>query len=286
MVVAPDGGLRRLRPRASRPRHLLGHRAASTPTPSSWAATASCGSSLCVVLAVIGVDSRRRLRLRRRPGPARRPRRRRRRRGALRTEPGPEATWKEVTPNLGWLLLGSVFAAALLNAGPIATDAARRPGPGRRRSRSSPTACCSPGSRCSCSRPCRPRCCPGSAAWPPAASSPSSAPGCKRLLVVVLVVGVVGTVGALVLGPFVIDVVYDADLDAAARSRCSRSAAPATWSRSPLAQAVIALQRPRARRRSAGSSASSRSCSRTWLVERRPVPAGRDRPARRRRWRR
>jgi len=38
----------------------------------------------------------------------------------LRTEPGPEATWAEVTPNLGWLLLGSVMAALLVNAGPLA----------------------------------------------------------------------------------------------------------------------------------------------------------------------
>jgi hypothetical protein len=40
----------------------------------------------------------------------------------LRTKPGPEAEWAEVTPNLGWLLLGSVLAAGLVNAGPIATD--------------------------------------------------------------------------------------------------------------------------------------------------------------------
>ena len=39
--------------------------------------------------------------------------------GQLRTSDGPEATWKEVTPNLGWLLLGSVCAAGLLNAGPV-----------------------------------------------------------------------------------------------------------------------------------------------------------------------
>ncbi len=43
------------------------------------------------------------------------------RRGQLATEPGPEATWREVTPNLGWLLVGSIFMASLLNAGPIAT---------------------------------------------------------------------------------------------------------------------------------------------------------------------
>lgn len=40
----------------------------------------------------------------------------------LSTEPGPPATWREVTPNLGWLLLGSVMAAGLVNAGPIATS--------------------------------------------------------------------------------------------------------------------------------------------------------------------
>jgi O-antigen/teichoic acid export membrane protein len=38
------------------------------------------------------------------------------------TEPGPPASWKEVTPNLGWLLLGSLMAASLVNAGPIATS--------------------------------------------------------------------------------------------------------------------------------------------------------------------
>lgn len=42
--------------------------------------------------------------------------------GKLRTEAGPPAPWSEVTPNLGWLLLGSLFAAALVNAGPITVD--------------------------------------------------------------------------------------------------------------------------------------------------------------------
>ncbi len=43
-------------------------------------------------------------------------------RGQLRTDDGPPATWSEVTPNLGWLLLGSVFAAGLVNAGPVAAN--------------------------------------------------------------------------------------------------------------------------------------------------------------------
>ncbi len=41
-------------------------------------------------------------------------------RGQTRTDPGPEASWGEVTPKLGWLLMGSVFAAGLINAGPLA----------------------------------------------------------------------------------------------------------------------------------------------------------------------
>jgi O-antigen/teichoic acid export membrane protein len=33
--------------------------------------------------------------------------------------PGPEADWSELTPNLGWLVAGSVLAAMLVNGGPI-----------------------------------------------------------------------------------------------------------------------------------------------------------------------
>lgn len=43
-------------------------------------------------------------------------------RGELRTEDGPPAPWSEVTPNLGWLLVGSVCAAGLVNAGPVAAN--------------------------------------------------------------------------------------------------------------------------------------------------------------------
>jgi O-antigen/teichoic acid export membrane protein len=39
--------------------------------------------------------------------------------GQLKLDDGPPATWSEITPNLGLLLGGSIFAAALVNAGPI-----------------------------------------------------------------------------------------------------------------------------------------------------------------------
>ena len=42
--------------------------------------------------------------------------------GNLKTDDGPEASWAEVTPNLGWLLIGAIVAGALVNAGPIAVD--------------------------------------------------------------------------------------------------------------------------------------------------------------------
>jgi O-antigen/teichoic acid export membrane protein len=43
-------------------------------------------------------------------------------RGHLGADPGPESPWGEVTQNLGWLLVGTVCSAALLNAGPLAAQ--------------------------------------------------------------------------------------------------------------------------------------------------------------------
>ena len=42
--------------------------------------------------------------------------------GRLAAGPGTPATWGELAPNLGWLLLGSLCAAALVNAGPLTVD--------------------------------------------------------------------------------------------------------------------------------------------------------------------
>ncbi len=43
-------------------------------------------------------------------------------RGDLKSNDGPPAEFSELTPNLSWLLLGSVMAAAMVNAGPIGVD--------------------------------------------------------------------------------------------------------------------------------------------------------------------
>ena len=173
------------------------------------------------------------------------------RRGALRpiprTDPsgvaldaGSEASWSEVTPNLGWLLLGSVFAASLLNAGPItmtllaadnekdfvttfsygvllarvplflfqAVQAALLPGLSRLAARGELI---------------------------------EFRAGMRRLAMVVIAVGVIGTVGAFLLGPFAIELVYEAELGG--RTLAVLALASGVYMMAlALAQAIIALK--------------------------------------------
>lgn len=152
---------------------------------------------------------------------------------------GPAASWAEVTPNLGWLLLGSVFAAGLLNAGPItmnllaeetqrelvtrfsygvllarvplflfqAVQAALLPGLSRLAARGEIV---------------------------------EFRAGLKRLAVVVVGVGIVGTSGAFALGPFAIELVYDAELGG--RTLAALALASGVYMMAlALSQAVIAL---------------------------------------------
>ncbi len=42
--------------------------------------------------------------------------------GRIRVTSGTPATWSELAPNLGWLLLGTLCAGALINAGPLTVD--------------------------------------------------------------------------------------------------------------------------------------------------------------------
>ena len=162
------------------------------------------------------------------------------RRGALRTVEGPEATWKEVTPNLGWLLLGSVFAAALLNAGPIATELLATPDQAAEVTQFAYGVLLAriPLFMFQAVQ----------AALLPRLSRLAARgelgefrAGLKRLLTVVLVVGVVGTIGALVLGPVVIEIVYDADLTGRTLAMLALGSACYMVALS-LAQAVIALK--------------------------------------------
>jgi O-antigen/teichoic acid export membrane protein len=133
------------------------------------------------------------------------------RRGRLSTGPGPGAEWSEVTPNLGWLLLGSIFAASLLNAGPIAASVLADPDQdalvtefayGVLLARiplflfQAVQAALLPRLSRLAAR----------------GELDEFRSGLRRLMNVVLAVGVVGTAGAFVIGPWAIEVVYDADL--------------------------------------------------------------------------
>jgi len=161
-------------------------------------------------------------------------------RGGLRTDPGPEAPWNEVTQNLGWLLLGTVFAAALLNAGPVAAtlltdgeqkDAVTRFGFGVLLARiplfmfQAVQASLLPKLS-------------GLAARNELDEFRS---GLRKLMMLVAAVGAVGTVGAFVLGPFVLKTVYDAELSG--RTLAMLALSSATYMAGlATAQAVIALR--------------------------------------------
>ena len=161
-------------------------------------------------------------------------------RGALHTNPGPEAPWGEVTQNLGWLLVGSVFAAALVNAGPIATTILADPD---QKSEVTQFAYGVLLARIPLFmfQAVQAALLPKLSRLAARGELKEFRAGLRRLLTVVLVVGVVGTVGALILGPFVIEVVYDADLTGRTLAMLALGSAIYMVALS-LAQAVIALK--------------------------------------------
>ena len=161
------------------------------------------------------------------------------RRGALRTKPGPEATWPEVTPNLGWLLAGSTCAAALLNAGPVVTallaeefqdDQVAQFGYGVLLARvplflfQAVQAALLPRLSRLAAR----------------AEFDEFRNGFKKLMMIVAVVGATGTLGAFVIGPWVSRLVFDADLSGRTLAMLALGSA-LYMAALATAQAVIAL---------------------------------------------
>lgn len=132
-------------------------------------------------------------------------------RGDLKTEDGPAADWSEVTPNLGWLLLGSVFAAGLVNAGPIAVDLFKKDQDNGFVTRFSygvllgrvPLFLF---------QAVQAALLPRLARLAVRNEIAEFRQGFKKLMVVVLGVGTLGVVGSALLGPFILKKVYDADL--------------------------------------------------------------------------
>lgn len=160
--------------------------------------------------------------------------------GELRTDDGPPASWQEVTPNLGWLLLGSVFAAGLVNAGPVAANLMKHP--------SQKDLVTQFGYGVLLSRIPLFLFQAVQAALLPRLSRLAARneidefrSGFRKLMVIVLAVGAAGTVGAYALGPFVIRKMYAAELTGRTLAMLALGSA-AYMIALALAQAVIALR--------------------------------------------
>lgn len=161
-------------------------------------------------------------------------------RGGLKTEPGPPAEWSEVTQNLGWLLAGTVCSAALLNAGPVAAsmmaggtekDLVTQFGYGVLLARiplflfQAVQAALLPKLTKLAAR----------------GEFAEFKGGLTRLLQVVAGIGIVGTTGAFILGPWAIKLVYGSDLSGRTLAMLALSSAIYMASLA-ISQAVIALR--------------------------------------------
>lgn len=160
--------------------------------------------------------------------------------GSLTTEPGPEASWSEVTPNLGWLLIGSIFAAGLLNAGPVLTTILA---PEDRDAEVSEFAYGVLLARVPLFmfQAVQAALLPRLSRLAASGNFTEFRSGLKRLLTLVVAVGVVGSLGALAIGPFVLRTVYDAELSSVTLALLAAGSACYMVSLA-LAQAVIALK--------------------------------------------
>ena len=163
-------------------------------------------------------------------------------RGALATDDGPPASWNEVTPNLGWLLLGSVFAATLLNAGPITATLLSGPSPDEK----ALVTQFSYGVLLAriplfLFQAVQAALLPGLSRLAARGELEEFRSGLARLMAVVVGVGVIGTGGAFLIGPFAIDLVYQAELSG--RTLAVLALASGLYMMAlALAQAVIALK--------------------------------------------
>ena len=145
-----------------------------------------------------------------------------------------------MTPNLGWLLIGSVFGAALLNAGVVAANLLADDNEGKLVTQFSYGVLLAriPLFMFQAVQ----------AALLPRLSRLAARnelvefrSGLRTLMMIVIAVGVVGTTGAFILGPFVIERFYDAELSGRTLAMLALSSACYMLALA-TAQAVIALR--------------------------------------------
>ena len=159
--------------------------------------------------------------------------------GDLRLSGGPPAPWSEITANLGWLFLGTLFAAALVNAGPLAVDILGADVPAEVVTRF--------GNGVIFARvplflfgAVQAALLPKLARLAGQRDMVEFQNGLRRLMLLVVGVGIVGTIGAFAIGPWVLDLVYQGGIDRRTMGLLALASAIYMLALA-LAQAVIAL---------------------------------------------
>ena len=160
-------------------------------------------------------------------------------RGQLETDPGPDAPWNEVTQNLGWLLVGMVFAAALLNAGPVAATLLAN------ESEEELVTQFAYGVLLAriplfLFQAVQAALLPRLARLAAQEDYDEFRSGFRRLMLLVTAIGIIGTVGALVLGGAIVDLVFGADLTGRTMAMLALSSA-IYMGAIATSQAVVAL---------------------------------------------
>jgi O-antigen/teichoic acid export membrane protein len=127
------------------------------------------------------------------------------------TGEGEPAEWSEITPNLGWLVAGSVAAAALLNAGPIAANLLAKPGQDKLVSEFS-YAVLVARVPLFLFQAVQAALLPKLARLAAQGLFDDFRQGFRRLMIVVTGVGAVAVLGAFTLGPWALDLVFSAEV--------------------------------------------------------------------------
>jgi O-antigen/teichoic acid export membrane protein len=155
--------------------------------------------------------------------------------------PGPAAPWSELTPNLGWLLVGSVFAAALLNAGPIAASLLKTSDAQNALVSQLSTGVIIARVPLFLFQAVQAALLPKLARLAARGALDDFIRGFQKLLMLVLAVSVVAVAGAFLLGPFVVRVFFDSELSRRTLTLLALSSSLYMIALA-LAQAIIALR--------------------------------------------
>jgi len=156
-------------------------------------------------------------------------------------QPGPEATYSELSSALGALLVGSVFAQALLFIGVIAVDLLATDAQQDEASRFL-TGLIIARIPLFLFQAVQAALLPRLSALAEAGRFDDFRAGFRRLLVVVVGIGVIGTAGSLAIGPWVVRLLFGAEFDLGNRTMGILAASSALFMLAiAMAQAVIAL---------------------------------------------